>query len=125
MLNEYYYHPINNVEYYSKCIPLKIIDRINSRDLRVIFKDENDEEFEKELRMDEFMIMLQNTTIESLDFSSLEWKHERLDRTEKRLYLKKLKIMNHLILAEMIEKEWQIESILRNIWLLKKSNSNR
>ena len=90
MLNEYYYHPINNVEYYSKCIPLKIIDRINSRDLRVIFKDENDEEFEKELRMDEFMIMLQNTTIESLDFSSLEWKHERLDRTEKTIVLEKI-----------------------------------
>lgn len=90
MLNEYYYHPINNVEYYSKCIPLKIIDRINSRDLRVIFKDENDEEFEKELRMDEFMIMLKNTTIESIDFSSLEWKHERLDRTEKTIVLEKI-----------------------------------
>ena len=37
MLEQYYYHPINDVEYYSKCIPLKIIDRINSRDLRVIF----------------------------------------------------------------------------------------
>lgn len=83
MLEQYYYHPINDVEYYSKCIPLKIIDRINSRDLRVIFKDENNEEFEKELLMDEFMIMLKNTTIESIDFSSLDWQHERLDRTEK------------------------------------------
>ena len=90
MLEQYYYHPINDVEYYSKCIPLKIIDRINSRDLRVIFKDENNEEFEKELLMDEFMIMLKNTTIESIDFSSLEWQHERLDRTEKLIVLEKI-----------------------------------
>lgn len=90
MLEQYYYHPINDVEYYSKCIPLKIIDRINSRDLRVIFKDENNEEFEKELLMDEFMIMLKNTTIESIDFSSLDWQHERLDRTEKLIVLEKI-----------------------------------
>lgn len=90
LLNEHYYYPVYEAEYYSKCVPLKILSRLNARDLLVVFRDENNEEIEKELLMDEFMLMLKNTSIENMDLSPLEWQHERLDRTEKDIVLEKI-----------------------------------
>lgn len=90
LLNELYYYPIDNAEYYCKCVPLKIINRLDARDLIVVFKDEFNEEIEKELRMDEFMLMFKNTMIENIDMSFLEWKHEKLNRTEKEIVLEKI-----------------------------------
>ncbi len=90
LLNEHYYYPVYEAEYYSKCVPLKILSRLNARDLKVVFRDEDNEEIEKELLMDEFMLMLKNTSIENMDLSPLEWQHERLDRTEKEIVLEKI-----------------------------------
>lgn len=91
LLDEYYYYPIKNREFYENATPIKIVDVCGqySNDYEVIYLHEN-EEITKKSELSQFMLSMKNTSIEKVDLNNLDYTKEGHGLSRKGLLLEKM-----------------------------------
>jgi hypothetical protein len=90
LLNEYYYHDIYNEEYYKSCTIKKVIGFGRYGADPVVILNDGNEDKQDTVDMPQFMLMLNNSSIEDIDLTEIDYTEEHCKISEKERLLKKI-----------------------------------
>ena len=91
ILEQYFYRTPTDAEHYEK---LKIKKELSLKEYRrrmVVVLNDGNEDFEDEIHMDQFMLMIPNSNLDEIDFSNLEFTEPNLTASEKVILLDNIK----------------------------------
>ena len=91
MLNEYFYHTPSDAERYEKLVIKKVLALKEYRKRMVVILSDGNEDFEDNIHMDQFMLMIPNSNIDEIDFSDLEYTEPNHTASEKEILLENIR----------------------------------
>lgn len=91
MLEQYFYSIPRDAERYKKLEIKKILSLKEYRRRLVVVLNDGNEDFEDEVHMDQFMLMIPNSNLDEIDFSNLEFTEPNLTASEKEILLDNIK----------------------------------
>jgi hypothetical protein len=91
MLEQYFYSIPRDAERYKKLEIKKILSLKEYRRRLVVVLNDGNEDFEDEIHMDQFMLMIPNSNLDEIDFSNLEFTEPNLTASEKEILLDNIK----------------------------------
>ncbi|MCG3705607.1 DUF4942 domain-containing protein [Aliarcobacter butzleri] len=88
LLDEFVYRRIDNAEFYKECTLIKVkgLENYHTK-IRCEYKHPKEGLEDRVIGFDQFMIMFENSNIENIDLSELEYTREKFDVSEKEIFL--------------------------------------
>jgi len=91
ILEQYFYRTPTDAEHYEKLKIKKVLSLKEYRRRMVVVLNDGNEDFEDEIHMDQFMLMIPNSNLDEIDFSNLEFTEPNLTASEKVILLDNIK----------------------------------
>ena len=91
ILEQYFYRTPTDAEHYEKLEIKKVLSLKDYRRRMVVVLNDGNEDFEDEIHMDQFMLMIPNSNLDEIDFSNLEFTEPNLTASEKVILLDNIK----------------------------------
>ena len=91
ILEQYFYRTPTDAEHYEKLEIKKVLSLKEYRRRMVVVLNDGNEDFEDEIHMDQFMLMIPNSNLDEIDFSNLEFTEPNLTASEKVILLDNIK----------------------------------
>lgn len=91
ILEQYYYDTPRNAERYEKLVVKKVLALKEYRRRMVVVLNDGNSDFEEEIHMDQFMLMIPNSNLDEIDFSKIEFTEPNLTASEKEILLENIK----------------------------------
>ena len=91
IMEQYFYRTPTDAEHYEKLEIKKVLSLKEYRRRMVVVLNDGNEDFEDEIHMDQFMLMIPNSNLDEIDFSNLEFTEPNLTASEKVILLDNIK----------------------------------
>ena len=91
LLEQYFYSTPTDAEHYEKLEIKKVLALKEYRRRMVVILNDGNKDFEDEIHMDQFMLMIPNSNLDEIDFSNLEFTEPNLTASEKEILLDNIK----------------------------------